>query len=97
DHVVEAMLDLAKLERDDVVYDLGCGDGRILVAAARRGARGYGVDIDASRVAEARERASTAGLSERITIEQRDMFTVDLSPATVVMLFVTAEYNEKLL
>jgi SAM-dependent methyltransferase len=95
--VVEAMLDLAKISKDDLVYDLGCGDGRILVAAARRGARGYGVDLDPARVAEARENAKAGGLSDRITIEQRDMFTVDLSPATVVMLFVTAEYNEKLL
>jgi SAM-dependent methyltransferase len=97
DHVVEAMLDLANVTADDLVYDLGCGDGRILVAAARRGARGYGVDIDPARVAEARIHAERAGVADRVEIEERDMFTVDLSAATVVTLFVTTSYNERLL
>jgi SAM-dependent methyltransferase len=95
--VVEAMLDLAQVTTDDVVYDLGCGDGRILVAAAKRGARAYGVDIDPARVHEARANVENAGVAGLVEIEQRDMFTVDLSPATVVTLFVTTSYNERLL
>ncbi|MBI4956526.1 MAG: methyltransferase domain-containing protein, partial [Myxococcales bacterium] len=97
DDVVDAMLALANVGREDVVFDLGCGDGRILVAAAKRGARAVGFDVDPARVAEAREAARRAGVAELVRVEEADMFTVDLSPATVVTLYLSPEYNKRLL
>jgi SAM-dependent methyltransferase len=96
--VIEKMLELAEVEADDVVYDLGCGDGRIVIAAARRfGARAWGFDIDPVRVAEARANAEAAGVSHLVTIEQRDIFTLDLSPASVVTLYLLPELNVRLI
>jgi predicted RNA methylase len=89
---------MARVTKDDVIYDLGCGDGRILVTAARRyGARGYGVDLDPDRVDEARAHAREAGVSHLVTIEEGDAFEVDLRPATVVTLYLLPDLNAKLL
>lgn len=98
DDVVAAMLEVTKVTRDDVVYDLGCGDGRIVIAAARdRGARGVGIDIDPQRIAEATANAAKAGVSRRVTFRETDLFTTDISEATVVMLYLLPSLNLKLL
>jgi len=89
--VAEAMLDLAAVRPDDVVYDLGCGDGRIVIAAARRGARGVCVDIDPKRIRQSRANAKKAGVAERIRFREEDLLKSDLSDATVVMLFLSPE------
>src|SRR5215207_1935913 len=82
---VRGMLELAKVGPGDTVYDLGCGDGRIVIAAARDfGARGIGVEIDPVLVREARENARKAGVADKVEIRQGNMFEVDLSPASVV-------------
>jgi SAM-dependent methyltransferase len=94
--VVEAMLELAGVAEGDVVYDLGCGDGRIVVAAARRGARGVGVDIDPQRIREARANAAAAGVADRVELRVGDLFETDVTPATVVMLFLWPEVNLRL-
>ncbi|MGW8269946.1 MAG: SAM-dependent methyltransferase [Burkholderiales bacterium] len=95
--VVEAMLVLAKVGPNDVVYDLGCGDGRFVIAAAHEfGARGVGIDIDPARIAEARAAAQSEGVADRVRFLQQDLFTVDLSPATVVTLFLLPELNDRL-
>lgn len=95
--VVQAMLKLAKVGRADVVYDLGCGDGRIVIAAARdRGARGVCVDIDPERIAEARENARRAGVADRIRFLTQDLFHTDIRDATVVMLFLWPKVNLEL-
>jgi predicted RNA methylase len=95
--VVARMLDVARIGRRDVVYDLGCGDGRIVIAAARRrGARGVCVDIDPDRIAESRRNADTAGVTHRITFREGDLFDLDLRAATVVMLYLTVPLNERL-
>ena len=97
DRVVSAMLDLAGVGHDDVVYDLGCGDGRLVVAAAReRGARGVGVEIDRELVALARARAAQAGVSDRVRFEEGDLFELDLRPATVVMMYLSDDLNTRL-
>ena len=94
--VVEAMTELAAVRPGDVVYDLGCGDGRIVIAAAKRGARAVCVDIDPVRIADARENARTAGVAERIEFRTEDLFGVDLGDATVVMLFLSGDFNRRL-
>jgi SAM-dependent methyltransferase len=95
--VVEAMLSLAGVRADDVVYDLGCGDGRIVIAAARRyGARGVGVDADPVRIAESRAAATRAGVAGRVRFVQQDLFATDLSPASVVTLYLLGSLNERL-
>ena len=92
--VIEAMLDLAQVTRDDVVYDLGCGDGRIVVAAAKRlGARGIGIDIDPQRITEADALARREGISDRVTFILGDLFRADFSDATVVMLYLQPQPN----
>lgn len=97
DAVVHRMLTMAGVSADDVVYDLGCGDGRIVIAAARDfGARAVGVDIDPQRVREARANVARAGLSDRVEIRHGDMFQVDTSPATVVALYLLESLNVKL-
>ncbi len=94
---VEEMLRLAQVGPQDVVYDLGCGDGRFIIAAAEKfGARGVGIDLDPMRLAEAREGASRAGVSQRVSFRQEDLFKTDLSSATVVTLFLFPELNERL-
>ena len=95
--VVDAMLQMAKVTKDDVVYDLGSGDGRIVIAAAQKyGARGIGVDIDPQRVEEARENAKKAGVSDRVTFKQQDLFDTDLREATVVTMYLLPQVNLRL-
>jgi SAM-dependent methyltransferase len=95
-HVVEQMLKLADIRKGDVVYDLGCGDGRIVIAAARLGARGVGIDIDPRRIKESQENARTAGVADRVTFRNEDLFEANISDATVVTLFLWPEVNLKL-
>ncbi|WP_428937844.1 class I SAM-dependent methyltransferase [Fontivita pretiosa] len=94
--VVEAMLELAGVNEKDVVYDLGCGDGRIVLAAARRGARGVGVDIDLQRIHEAQDNARRAGLTARVSFLRASFFDVDLRDATVVTLYLLPGINIRL-
>jgi precorrin-6B methylase 2 len=94
--VVEVMLRLADVKAGDVVYDLGCGDGRIVIRAARDfGARGVCVDIDPQRIAESQENARAAGVADRIRFVNQDLFVTDVSEATVVMLFLSPGLNLK--
>jgi SAM-dependent methyltransferase len=96
-HVVDAMLRLAEVTKDDVVYDLGCGDGRVVIAAARQyGARGVGVDIDPQRIQESRANARSAGVAERVRFLQQDLFTTDIREATVVTLYLLPRLNIQL-
>jgi len=96
--VVDKMLEVAKVTKDDVVYDLGCGDGRIVVSAAKKlGAHGFGFDLDPKRVAEANENIKGAEVGSLVTIKQQNVFEVDLSPATVVSLYLLPEINVKLI
>jgi SAM-dependent methyltransferase len=95
--VVHVMLELGAIGADDLVADLGCGDGRIVIEAVRRhGARGLCVDIDPRRIAEASANARAAGVAERITFLQQDLFATDLRSVTVVMLFLSPDFNLKL-
>lgn len=95
--VVDRMLELVNVTADDVVYDLGCGDGRIVITAAERyGARGVGVDIDPLRVAESRENARLAGVSHLVEFREQDAMTVDVSDATVVTLYLLSSSLMKL-
>ena len=94
--VVERMLDLAQVTTGDVVYDLGCGDGRIPIAAAKRGARGVGIDLDPQRIAESNANAKAAGVTDRVEFRVQDALTVDVSPATVVTLYLLSSSNAKL-
>ena len=95
--VVQAMLQLGNVSASDLVYDLGCGDGRIVIAAAReRGARGVCVDIDPRRIAESRENARGAGVTGRVQFRNEDLFTTEIGDATVVMLFLYPDLNLKL-
>ena len=96
--VVEKMLELAKPKKTDVLYDLGCGDGRIVVTAAKKyGIKAFGFDIDPERVDEARENVRKNGVENLVTIEEKDIFTIDLSPANVVTLYLLPELNVKLI
>ena len=95
--VVEGMLRLAEVGRDDVVYDLGCGDGRLVITAAKAfGARGVGIDFDMDRVRESQANAEQAGVTSLVTFEQHDARTVDVSAATVVTLYLLSESNLEL-
>ena len=95
--VVDAMLKLADVKSTDVVYDLGCGDGRIVVAAAKTyRAHGVGVDIDPERIREARENARQAGVENLVKFEQNDLFRADLRDATVVTLYLLPNVNQRL-
>jgi len=95
--VVTQMLELAEVRPNDVVYDLGCGDGRIVIAAVKRyGARGVGIDIDPVRIRESIENARTAGVSDRTTFLNQDLFEASIAEATVVTLFLWPEVNLKL-
>jgi SAM-dependent methyltransferase len=96
--VVDAMLEMAKVTSQDVVYDLGCGDGRIPITAAQKyGARGVGIDIDPARIAEATENAKAAGVTGKVTFLNQDLFASDFSSATVVTLYLLPRLNEKLI
>jgi SAM-dependent methyltransferase len=99
DEVVEAMLKLAKVTKADVVYDLGCGDGKIVIAAAREyGARGVGIDIDPELVENARQNARRAGVSDKVQFLVGDIFSNDvkIGEATVVTLYLLPSLNERL-
>jgi SAM-dependent methyltransferase len=96
--LVDKMLSLAKVKKTDLVYDLGCGDGRIVVTAAKKyGAHAIGFDIDPKRIAEAKQNVAKNGVEDLVTIEQKDIFTLDLSPANVVTLYLLPELNVKLI
>jgi cyclopropane fatty-acyl-phospholipid synthase-like methyltransferase len=96
--IVDAMLKLANVTKRDVVYDLGCGDGRIVIAAAKQyGAHGVGVDIDPDRIAEARANAKAAGVEALVTFRVEDLFQTDLKNATVVTLYLLPSVNKRLM
>jgi SAM-dependent methyltransferase len=96
-HVVAEMLRIAGVTKDDMVYDLGSGDGRLVIAAAKHyGARGVGVDIDAQRVEEGRVNARDAGVNDRVQFLQQDLFTTDIREATVVTLYLLTKLNLQL-
>jgi SAM-dependent methyltransferase len=95
--VVDKMLEVAKVTSSDVVYDLGCGDGRIVVTSAKKGATATGFDIDPNRVAEARGHVKAAGVESNASIRWADVFSVDLRPATVVTLYLLPELNVRLI
>lgn len=96
--VVDAMLKLAKVTKNDVIYDLGSGDGRIPITAAKTyGARGVGIDIDPQRFKEASENLKAAGVGDRVRFLNQDLFTTDISEATVVTLYLLPSLNLKLL
>ena len=95
-NVVDAMLKLANVKAGDVVYDLGCGDGRFVISAAKLGARGVGIDIDQTRVFEATANARREGVADRVTIKHEDLFLSDFRDATVVTLFLLPDLNLKL-
>ena len=97
EQAVQAMLKLAGVKKTDVVYDLGCGDGRIVIAAAKNyGARGVGIDINPVRIAEAKENARKAGVEKLVRFEEKDLFQADIHEATVVTLFLLPTVNMKL-
>lgn len=95
--VVEAMLEMAKVKKGDVLYDLGSGDGRIPITAARRfGIRAVGIDIDPERIAEAEANARNAGVTRLVTFRRQDLFTTDFGEASVVTLYLLESLNAKL-
>jgi predicted RNA methylase len=95
---VQAMLKLGEVKRGDILYDLGSGDGRIPIAAAKQfGVRGTGIDIDPQRIAEANANAKEAGVADLVSFRQEDLFTADFSDATVVTLYLLPALNEKLM
>jgi hypothetical protein len=95
--LVDEMLRMAKVGKNDVLYDLGSGDGRIVITAARRfGTRGVGYDLDPERISEARENARRAGVTDRVRFELQDIFTARISEATVVTMYLLPEVNLRL-
>jgi SAM-dependent methyltransferase len=96
--VVDKMLELVKVRKEDLVYDLGCGDGRIVVTAAKRyGCHGVGYDIDPRRVVESMENVRKEDVQHLVRIEQKDVFTLDLSQASVITLYLLSSLNVKLI
>jgi SAM-dependent methyltransferase len=95
--IVDAMLELANVKNSDVVYDLGCGDGRIVISAAKKyGAHGVGIDINADRIEEARANARAAGVERQVQFETKDLFDSDIHDATVVTMYLLPEVNMRL-
>lgn len=95
--VVDRMLEIAGVGPQDLLYDLGCGDGRIVIAAARtRGARGVGIDLDPARIREARANARREGVQDKARFMVGDLFESDVSPATVVTLYLLPKINRRL-
>lgn len=95
--VVNRMLELADVDENDTVYDLGSGDGRIVIQAAQKyGARGVGIEIDPKRVEEARQNAKDAGVTDLVEFRQGDLFDADISEATAVTLYLLPSVNQKL-
>lgn len=96
--VVDKMLELAEIKKDDLLYDLGCGDGRIVVTAAKKsGCRAVGYDIDPKRIQESRENVEKNNVGDLVRIEQKDIFTLDLSKANVVTLYLLPQLNVRLI
>ena len=96
-NVVDEMLRLTSMTKDDVVYDLGCGDGRLVITAAERfGARGVGIDIDPQRISESHENARRAGVTDRVRFLDGDLFEADIREATVVTLYLLSTLNVQL-
>jgi uncharacterized protein (TIGR03000 family) len=96
--VVDKMLELAEVKKDDIVYDLGCGDGRIPVTAAKKyGCKAWGYDIDPQRIKESLENVKKNKVEDLVTIERKDIFTLDLSKANVVTLYLLPDLNVKLI
>ena len=96
-NVVDKMLELAQVKKDDLLYDLGCGDGRIVVTAAKRyGCRAVGYDIDPERVKESLQNVQKNNVDHLVSIEQKDIFTLDLSEANVITLYLLPSLNVKL-
>jgi precorrin-6B methylase 2 len=96
--VVEKMLELARVTKDDLLYDLGCGDGRIVVTAAKKyGCRAVGFDIDPERVKESEENVARNKLGHLVKIEEQDIFKLDLSRANVITLYLLPSLNVKLI
>lgn len=97
DEAVQAMLKLADVKKSDIVYDLGCGDGRIVIAAAKSfGAHAVGIDINPVRIGEAKENAKKAGVENLVRFEENDLFEADFHEATVVTLFLLPNVNLRL-
>jgi precorrin-6B methylase 2 len=94
--VVDKMIDLAGVKKGDTVYDLGSGDGRIVITAAKKGARAVGFDVDGDLVKESRENIQKAGVQNLAEIRQQDILTVDLSAASVVTMYLLPDVNLKL-
>lgn len=94
--VVDAMLDLAGISEGDIHYDLGCGDGRIVISAAKRGAVATGIDLNPVRIKEANENARKAGLEDKVTFVEGNLFDFDFSKADVLTLYLLPSVNEKL-
>lgn len=94
--IVDKMLEMGKVGRNDRLFDLGCGDGRIVVTAAKLGARGVGIDINPERIREAKQNAQDAGVSDRVEFRVGDLFESDFSQATVVTLYLLPAINQKL-
>jgi cyclopropane fatty-acyl-phospholipid synthase-like methyltransferase len=95
--VVESMLDMARVTRDDVVYDLGSGDGRIVITAAKKyGARGVGVELDPALVRKASEAAAAQGVADRVRFITQNLYEADVREATVVTLYLLQSINERL-
>jgi ubiquinone/menaquinone biosynthesis C-methylase UbiE len=94
---VHKMLEMAGVKKGDVLYDLGCGDGRIVVTAAKdHGARGVGIDLNPERIAEAKENARKAGVTKQVQFKVGNLFEADFAPATVVTLYLLPDVNLKL-
>ncbi len=96
DSVVERMLDMARVGPGDYVIDLGCGDGRINIAAAKRGAFGHGVDLDPKRIKEARKNAQKAGMADKVVFLEENIYETDFSRATVIAMYLFPNINLKL-
>lgn len=95
--VVDKMLEMARVKKEDVVYDLGCGDGRIVVAAAKKGAKAIGYDLSRERVEEARANVKKNKVEKLAEIFEKDIFTLDLSEANVITLYLLPKLNVKLI
>lgn len=94
--VVDAMLDLAGVSEGDIHYDLGCGDGQIVISAAKRGAIATGIDLNPVRIKEANENAKNAGLADKVTFVEGNLFEFDFSQADVLTLYLLPSVNRKL-
>ena len=96
DHVVERMLDVAQVDSNDYVIDLGSGDGRIVIQAGQRGAAGHGVEIDAEKVRMARKNARDAGVEDKVMFVKEDLFKTDFSKATVITMYLLPSVMDRL-